>query len=409
MFNYIGTSAKLNVLFIHTAKYRPLGAGPWVHSLIMRKLDRTKVAVHVALHPGSASEPGPLFAKLKSADDLHIYPVDLGPESLQAAVREAVRRPFGAIARLGRICSSFLHLIRIVRLSRITIIHTDERPRDAFVSVLLGRITATKVIIHLHVAYGDWMSPLLKWSLRRADLVLGVSNFVTKSIIDVGFDRRRVRTVLNAIDISEWTIPDVREEVRNELQLPPDALVLISVCRLGKGKGPLELVQAMATVRRQYPNLKLIIVGQGSQEFVDQLTRLIEALELGQSVTLTGYRNDVPRLMSAADIYAMPSDGEPFGLVFVEAMAVGLPVVALNNGGTPEVVVHGMTGLLSPVGDPESLVVNMLALASNADLRKALGEAGKKRARECFDGPRLANAVLQTYQYLVQPAHCGET
>jgi glycosyltransferase involved in cell wall biosynthesis len=407
MFNHKATSTKLNVLFIHTAEYRPLGAGPWVHSLIMRKLDPTKVAVHVALHPGSASEPGPLFAVLKSADDLHVYPVDLGPEPLQAAIQGAVRRPFGTIARLGRICSSFFRLIRIVCLRRIAIIHTDERPRDAFVSVLLGKITATKVIIHLHVAYGDWMSPLLKWSLRRADLVLGVSDFVTRSLVDVGFDRRRAHTVLNAIDISEWTIPDVREEVRNELQLPSDALVVITVCRLGKGKGPLELVQAMATVRRQHPNLRLIIVGQGRQDFVDQLTRLTEALELEQCVTITGYRNDVPRLMSAADIYAMPSDGEPFGLVFAEAMAIGLPVVALNNGGTPEVVVDGVTGLLSPVGDPESLAVNLLTLANNVDLRKTLGEAGKKRARECFDGPRLANDVVQTYRYLVQPAHCG--
>src|SRR5262249_151994 len=150
----------------HTAEYRPLGAGPWVHSLIMRKLDRTKVAVHVALHPGTTDEPGPLFAQLKSVPDLNVYPVDLGPEPLRLAVRESVRRPFGMLARLGRVCSSFFRLIRIVHLRKISVIHTDERPRDAFVSILLGKVTATKVIIHLHVAYGDWMSPLLKWSLR---------------------------------------------------------------------------------------------------------------------------------------------------------------------------------------------------------------------------------------------------
>jgi glycosyltransferase involved in cell wall biosynthesis len=146
-----------------------------------------------------------------------------------------------------------------------------------------------------------------------------------------------------------------------------------------------------------------MIVGQGSKEFVDRLRLLIDELELRQSVTLTGYRNDIPRLMPAADIYAMPSDGEPFGLVFVEAMAVGLPVVALDSGVTPEVVVNGVTGLLSPVGDLESLAANLLTLVSNADLREALGEAGKKRARECFDGPRLADDVAQIYQSLVQP------
>ncbi len=409
MFNSRTTPTKLNVLFIHTAKYRPLGAGPWVHSLIMRKLDRSRVAVHVALHPGAANDEAPLFAKLKSVSNLQIYPVDLGPESLQIAARNAIRRPFAAMASLGRVSSSFLQLMRVVSRNKIGIIHTDERPRDAVVSVLLGKITAAKVILHLHVKYDDWMSPLLKWSLGRADLVVCVSNFVAQSLIDAGFDPARVRTVLNSIDISEWTGPDVRKEVRDELQLPPDEPVVISVCRLGKGKGPLELVQAVAIVRRQHPNLRLIIVGQGSQEFVDRLKRLIAELELGQNVILTGYRGDVPRLMRAADIYAMPSDGEPFGLVFLEAMASGLPVIALDNGGTPEVVANGVTGLLSPLGDVESLAVNLQTVVGDVDLRKTLGEAGRIRARECFDGPRLADDIMRIYQYLDQPVRDSGT
>jgi glycosyltransferase involved in cell wall biosynthesis len=333
----------------------------------------------------------------------------LGPESLRMGLREAIRRPFAAVASLGRVSLSFLRLIRIIRRNKIAIIHTDERPRDGFVSVLLGKITAAKVIVHLHVKYDDWLGPLRKWSLRRADQVLCVSNFVAQSLIDAGFDRRRVRTVLNSIDIPEWTNRDVREEVRNELQLPPDAPVVITVCRLGKGKGPLELVQAVATVRRQHPNLRLVIVGQGSEEFVDQLTRLIKALELDQSVTLTGQRDDVSRLMSAADIYAMPSDGDPCPLVFLEAAATGLPVIALANGGTPEIVADGVTGLLSPLGDADSLAANLQTLVGNGELRKTLGEAGKKRAQECFDGPRLAGDVAQIYQCLVEPAHCGGT
>jgi glycosyltransferase involved in cell wall biosynthesis len=375
----------------------------------MRNLDRSKVAVHVALHPGSASEQAPLFAILKSVDDLQIHPVDLGPESLKEGLREAIRRPFAAIASLGRVSASFLRLVRIVRRNSIAIIHTDERPRDALVSVLLGKLTAAKVILHLHVKYDDWMGPLLKWSLRHADLVLCISNFVTQSLIDVRFDRRRVRTVQNSIDISKWTNLDTREEVRNEFQLPSDALVAITVCRLGKGKGPLELVQAIAAVRQQHLDLRLIVVGQGSQEFVDRLAVLIRTLKLDQSIILTGYRDDVPRLMSAADIYAMPSDGEPFGLVFLEAMAVGLPIVALDNGATPEVVANGVTGLLSPLGDARSLAANLLTLASNVDLRKALGAAGKKHVRDYYDAPRLADDVLQIYQCLTRPAHPGGT
>ena len=123
---------------------------------------------------------------------------------------------------------------------------------------------------------------------------------------------------------------------------------MLSVCRLLPQKGPEMLIRACAALRPQLPGLRLVIAGvEVDRSYRAVLASAIDELDVADMVTLAGWRDDVPRLMAAADIYAMPSTMEPFGLVFCEAMAMGLPVVALDDGGTPEVVVDGETGLLS--------------------------------------------------------------
>jgi glycosyltransferase involved in cell wall biosynthesis len=109
--------------------------------------------------------------------------------------------------------------------------------------------------------------------------------------------------------------------------------------------------------------------------------------------------------MAAADLFAMPSLGEPFGLVYLEAMAMGLPVVALDSGGTPEVVEHGVTGLLSQPGDASQLTTNLLTLLADPERRKNMGDAGRRRVEAYFATPRMAADTSAVYQRLTS----GET
>ena len=102
--------------------------------------------------------------------------------------------------------------------------------------------------------------------------------------------------------------------------------------------------------------------------------------------------------MAAADIYAMPSLEEPFGMVYAEAQAMKKPVIALNAGGAPEVIAHGITGLLSKPYDTEQLAANILALLRQPELRKQLGEAGRKHVEEQFSVQLMANKVEDIYR-----------
>jgi glycosyltransferase involved in cell wall biosynthesis len=131
------------------------------------------------------------------------------------------------------------------------------------------------------------------------------------------------------------------------------------------------------------------------------LRALVAELHLADNVIFTGQRRDVARLMAASDIYAMPSLYEPFGLVFAEAMAMRLPVVALNTGGTIEVVAHDQTGLLSEPGDVAALAANILVLIRDGELRKRLGSNGRRRAEERFQANRMGRDTARIYERLL--------
>jgi glycosyltransferase involved in cell wall biosynthesis len=300
-------------------------------------------------------------------------------------------------------------LARYIRRHRIAIIHTSDRPRDAAAAVILGRVTGATSIIHAHVGYGDWMSPVLKWALRHADVRVAISSYVARTLIDSGHPADRTYVVLNGIDPARWIPRAGRSEARAELEIPQDSPVVLTACRLFPSKGPGELIRAVAAVRERQPDVKLLISGNEMVPgFASELAELVANLGLGGSVRLLGQRSDIPRLMAAADVFAMPSVGEPFGLVYAEAMAMELPVVALDSGGTPEVVEHGVTGLLSPPGDATALAANLETLLADPDLRARMGRDGRRRVNQAFTSERMARDIGEVYGQILARADWSE-
>jgi glycosyltransferase involved in cell wall biosynthesis len=128
---------------------------------------------------------------------------------------------------------------------------------------------------------------------------------------------------------------------------------------------------------------------------------LARELDIAENVTFTGPRTDIPSIMAACDVYTMPSFEEPFGLVFLEAMAMQRPVAALNNGGTPEVVEHGRSGLLSDPSNVPALAANILTLISDAELRARMGAYGRSRVVEYFNSERMAADAARAYDEIL--------
>lgn len=393
----VGVSTeKIGVLFVHTATQPPLGADTWVQSQIIAGLDKNRVDVHVACAFGSDTEPTPTYAAMRSIPNIRIVAVNLGRERRGSKVARLSRAALDAVAA----SASIARLAVYVRRNDIRIIHTTDRPRDAAACVVLRSLTGAHSIVHAHVGFdAAWMSGTLQWAIRRADALIAVSEFVASTLVDSGHDANRVHVVLNAIDLSRWSPGVGRDVIRREFGFEDDDVVLITVCRLFPAKGPTELIQALALVLKRRVDVHLLIVGREMQPgYVAELVELARNLGIHEQVVLTGQRQDVPALMAAADIYAMPSFAEPFGLVYLEAMAMQRPVVALKSGGTPEVVEDGLDGLLSDPGDVRQFADNLIALADDRDRRTRIGNHARHRVEHYFTIERMARDTEAVYE-----------
>lgn len=402
-----GDQGRLPILCLHTATVPPLGADTWVHAKIIQHLDRDTHHLTVGYVDEVDGDHTPTAEILAPITGIERLPVHLGREGRDAGGLARVAALAGDALAAGR---SMVRLAQKIRRNDIAVLHTSDRPRDAVACVLLGRLTGARSVVHVHVLYRPWMGRALRWAIESADARIAISEFVAQSLRDGGIDGP-VHVALNAIDCRDWSPGQGRDEIRAELGLGADPVV-VTACRLFAEKGVGDLIEAMATVRRDVPDARLVVVGQDGtpdQSYRRHLDDLVAEHALGEAVVFTGRRSDVPRLMAAADVFAMPSFEEPFGLVFAEAMAMGLPVIALDNGGTREVVTDLEHGLLSPVGDGEALAANLTAVLRDPELRLKLGAAGREHVLARFDAPRMAADVASIYRTILATTPQSET
>lgn len=170
------------------------------------------------------------------------------------------------------------------------------------------------------------------------------------------------------------------------------------VGRLSVEKGADVLLRALALLpRERYPDLKLVVVGDGPQR--GELEQLIRALDLADRIEMLGTRHDVPDLLATMDIFALPSRREGLPLALLEAMAAGLPVVASAVGGVPEAITSAELGLLVPPEDPAALSQAIARLADDAETRAALGRSARRR----FEGNYELSKMIDRYEALITP------
>jgi len=389
----------VRVLFINS----PLqpGADTQIHLLLLRSLDRRRFELHAAAQPARRGEPSPAFDAISAIEGVRVRPTDFGPSLFGRSLRYRVE----SAARALPAAASLAGLAAYVRRHGIQIVHSTDRPRDAMACAALGLMTGAKSVIHVHVKFDDWMGRGVRWAFARADAVVGVSNFVAESLVRGGYRRDRVASVLNAIEPQAFD-PSLDPVLgRTSLGVARDAPFIVSIARLFKWKGHRELVSAVARVAARIPAVRLAIVGADYPEgsgVSAELAAHAKTLGVAENVMFAGHRNDVASLLAASDVFALPSYEEPFGLVFAEAMAMKKPVVAVDNGGTPEVVRHGVTGLLSPPGNIERLAENLTTLLVDPALRARMGEAGRRDVEARFTPSRLAGDVEALYERLLR-------
>lgn len=250
--------------------------------------------------------------------------------------------------------------------------------------------------------YDRGVPPILTRVLARgSDRVVGVSEELTRYLIRNGLAQHKAQTIHNGIPCRpEPKEPRLKELIRSELALPLDAPLILCVARLHEVKGHRRLIEALPGVLEKHPDARLLIAGEGPLR--PAIEARIEELGIGRSVQLLGNRQDVDRLLCAADVFCLPSDWEGLPLAVAEAMAAGLPVVATAVGGVPEIVEEGVTGWLVPPADPGLLASRLCGLLAEPAQRRRMGLAGREKISAHFTLEQMVSKFEALYRELVE-------
>lgn len=241
---------------------------------------------------------------------------------------------------------------------------------------------------------------IARWIARRASALIAVSEAVKVLSDENGCSSAagRVVSIHNAIDPApyEGLSGDLSRKLRREWGADEKEVVVGMAGRLLPVKAIHILLQAFAAYQRRAKNgARLVIVGRGALR--DELERLSRALGIERKVVFAGFREDIPAVMGAFDVFALTSVSEAFGLVVLEAMAAGKPVVATRVGGIPELVVDGSTGKLVPPHDPVA-VEAALVFFDDAGNREAYGAAGRRRMLAGHTLDRMFQETMALYR-----------
>lgn len=174
----------------------------------------------------------------------------------------------------------------------------------------------------------------------------------------------------------------ISRELKAEFGLAEDAKVVSCIARLTKQKGLYDLLRAMSLLRDAAPEARLLIVGRG--ELGLKLAEHVKLLGLEPTVRFTGFRRDISRILRGSDLMVLPSHWEGFGMVLLEAMEAGIPVVGTRVGAIPEVVAAGETGIIVPPKDPDALATGMVRMLRHPEEAAAMGLAGQRRLADVF-------------------------
>ena len=300
------------------------------------------------------------------------------------------------IGRLPRV-------VRCLQEHRVQVVHA-HLPWASIVGRIAGRRCRVPAI--LYTEHGCWnrLHPVTRFvnrvTLGMNDLTIGVSDEVRRSMH--GIDERRVRTIPNGIDCAELRVtPDERLAVRAELGVPANDFVVVNVANLIPVKNHELLLKAFSQFVQQYRASSLVLVGQ-LRETTASVRRAVAQLGLDGRVVITGPRTDVPRLVKAADAFALSSRSEGLPISLLEAMALGRPVVCTCVGGIPGVVTDGIEGFLVPVERPEAMADRFARLCDNPALRERMGQAGQEKVFAEYDISVMVRKVEDEYRRILE-------
>lgn len=266
------------------------------------------------------------------------------------------------------------------------------------------RVPHVKLVVHRRVDYvpsSGWMSRR-KYFSRAVDRYVAISSAIRDVLEVYGVADEKITVVRSAVADTSNAIDRTvaRQALATELNWPQDALWIASVAYLTDQKGHDILLRGLRRLKESGVKFVCFIAGDGPLR--ESLEQLQKQLGLTLNVKFLGIRKDVPRLLAAADILAMPSNYEGLGTTILDAVHAGCSIVATDVGGIPEIIQHKHSGWLSPVGDWDTLAENLREAALRPDLREQYHAAAWQHVTREFSLEKMVRGNLDVYNALLR-------
>lgn len=305
--------------------------------------------------------------------------------------RDITRVPL-ALRNEGDLLSAW-KLARHVSRNQIDIIHAHTS--HAHMIAVIARRFADRgcVVAHRRVSFPPRRGLINRWKYNQPDRLVCVSGKVREVLAKYGIPDEKLALVYSAVD---WDRANVDPVPRAVLNVAEDAPLIVSAGALVGHKDHATLLRALPGLMTHFPNLRVLIAGEGALRAA--LEDQVAALALTRCVTLLGHRSDAPAVIRAADCYVSSSWSEGLGTSVLEALAGGVPVVAAEAGGIPEMVKNGETGWLVPNRDPDALANAIVSTLKNRETARAMAERGIALARDQFSVEAMVNGNLAVYE-----------
>lgn len=323
----------------------------------------------------------------------------LGERGREAGVEILPHYEMRPPAQFWTFIPDVLRMARDIERWKPDLIHMHGSP-DTWVTVLAKRLVKGKFppLIRTRHNMVEWNHSFLnKWLYPQIDSYVTISRYTEKQFHDYPGLTGKPMVLINSVpDVAKFS--EAAESIRSEwTEIPPGAFVWGTSARMRWEKAHDILIRAFALLAAEGRPCFLILAGDGSEK--GKLEELAQSLKLGPDrIKFLGFRKDVPRVLASVDAYALASRSEALGTSILEALAMGLPVVASNVGGIPDSVRHEDSGLLFESENPASMAAAMRRIMDDAALRARLSEGARRVVAEVFDEERLVRKTLEFYR-----------
>jgi L-malate glycosyltransferase len=358
-------------------------------------------ALPASVAPLMASPRGPLQAAVE----------DLGvPTTTIVGTAGSLRlHPLHTPRTVAELSVAALQVRRVARRHRADLVHANSIRGG--IGLGLARLSGAATVVHVRdcLPPGPLTTVTMRLIAATATTVIANSEYTARSV-RAAARGARVEVIHNPVDLARWDPARIdRAQARARLGKAGERELLLGVvAQLSPWKGQDTAVEALRLLCQEGVDAHLLLIGSAkfvarstrfdNESYVADLRARVAQAGLQDRVSWLGEREDVPELVRALDILLLPSEEEPFGRALIEAMALGVPVLATNVGGPPEIVQDGREGYLLAPGQPAAWARAVRRIADSADRGREMGEAGRRTVARAFTAEQHVAAVLAVYE-----------